>query len=270
MSIAEKHATITANNDAILESVQKVYDVGYAKGQTDGSDVDTDVFYQQGVADGRTAEHKAFWDAFQQNGNRQDYTYGFAGHGWDRDNFFPMHNLTPTTLNTCFHSFNRNDPNWQTFDMVERLSECGVTLDTSASINNTSLFMWARVGRVGVIDCTGTTTHTLNGSFGYGYIHTIDLLRVKPENVFSNTFTNNTELQNITIDGTIGNDISFQWQSKLTAASAKSVITHLQPGAGKTVRFHTNVWALLDAEGDTSPNGTTWRSYVTEDLGWDI
>lgn len=232
---------------------------------------DLDEVKSAGIAEGRQAEHNAFWGAFQRDGNREDYTYGFAGHGWNRDNFFPVHNMTPTTLNTCFHSFNRNDPNWQTFDMVERLSECGVTLNTSASTNNTNLFMWARVGRVGVIDCTGTTTHTLNASFGYGLIETIDELIVKPENVFTNTFINNTALTNITFGGTIGNDISFQWQKNLSKKSIQSIIEHLSAStSGKTLTLSKA--AVTSAFGSTSAD--EWTALIAPKIapngGWTI
>ena len=225
---------------------------------------DTDAAYQQGFVEGKQTEQDQFWDTFQQNGNRDDYTYGFAR--WDRTIFAPKYDIRGT-FNSTFHNFNRNDADWETLDMVEYLQGRNIVMDTSRSTTLVSTFMWACIGRIGVIDCTGTTNNTLTTTFGYGKIKTIDKLIVKPENLFTNTFINNTELTNITFEGTIANNISFQWQGKLSRASIESVINALSTTtSGNTVTF--NKGAVTNAFGSTT--ATEWTTLVGTKTNWTI
>lgn len=215
--------------------------------------------YQAGFEEGVQAEYDRFWDEFQQNGNRNNYTYGFCM--WNRNTFQPKYNLYGT-FNTTFHNFNRNDPQWESYDMVEHLENLGITMDTSQNNNLYSLFMWAWIGRLGVIDCTGITPgNGLQTAFGYGKIRTIDKLIVTPNVLFTNAFINNSELTNITFEGIIGNAISFQWQNKLSDASVQSVIDHLQDLTGadsKTVTFHGTVGARLTEEQKAVITAKNW------------
>lgn len=215
--------------------------------------------YEEALAAGRQAEYDWFWDAFQQNGNKNDYTYGFCR--WDRTTFLPKYDIRGR-FNTTFHSFNRDDPNWETFDMAQHLEDLGVVLDMSASGNMMSLFMWAWIGRIGVIDCTGIEPgNGLQNAFGYGKIRTIDKLIVTPNVLFTNAFIENPELTNITFEGIIGNAISFQWQNKLSDASVQSVIDHLQDLTGadsKTVTFHGTVGAKLTEEQKAVITAKNW------------
>ena len=77
MSIAEKLVTVA-------ESMQGVYDKGFADGQSQGSD----------------SWYDTFWDTFQQNGNRQNYTNAFVSGnanqhsvGWTNANFKPKYSF---------------------------------------------------------------------------------------------------------------------------------------------------------------------------------
>jgi hypothetical protein len=42
---------------------------------------------------GKEAEYNRFWDAFQQNGERTNYCYAFAGSGWSTENLNPKHTI---------------------------------------------------------------------------------------------------------------------------------------------------------------------------------
>jgi hypothetical protein len=53
---------------------------------------------------------------------------------------------------------------------------------------------------------------------------------------YSSTFKGCANLKNIVFEGVIGEDINFQWSTKLTEASIRSIITHLSDTAsGKTL-----------------------------------
>lgn len=53
----------------IAENEQKVYDAG------------------------KTAENGAFWEIFQEQGQRTDYSTAFSGIGWEKENFHPRYPL---------------------------------------------------------------------------------------------------------------------------------------------------------------------------------
>lgn len=214
---------------------------------------------------GKQEGYDTFWDIFQQNGNRTDYLYGFSGIGWNRNTFMPKYDMYPTSINTGFHSLNRSDNDWETFDMVEHLANLGVVLDTSQCTNLTAAFMWMRTARLGVIDCRACNSD-LNNTFAQGKIKTIDKLILKEENTFPNTFTKQAELTNITIEGTIGNSIDFQYSTKLTKASIESIINALSDTAsGKTLTLsHDAVTnAFIDYQ-------MTWVRLVGTKPNWTI
>jgi hypothetical protein len=79
-------------------------------------------------------------------------------------------------------------------------------------------------------------------------------------------------LKNVTIDGQIGKDFEFS-SNALTAESAKSVLTHLMNYSDTENEFvykvslSSNMWNILDLEGNTAPEGRTWKDYVTT-IGW--
>ena len=276
MSISEKLATIAENQQRVFDAGRNSgggggdydsgYNDGYSNGYDSGFNEGYDGGYFSGYDEGQTAEYDRFWDNYQQNGNKTDYLYGFAGGSWNRDNFRPKYDMHAITYNCCFHSLNRNDPNWETFDFVEHLENLGVEWDTSKSTNFASCFMWAWVGRLGVIDCR-SASGALSSTFAYGKIKTIDKLIVKPELDLTYAFTGQAELVNITFEGTIGSNIDFNSCTKLTKASIESVINHLSTTAsGKTATFSRT--AVTNAFGSTT--ASAWTTLVNSKSNWTI
>ena len=267
MSIAEKLTTIAENQQRVFDAGRNIgggggdYDSGYNEGYSNGYDSGFNEGHDIGYSEGENAEHDRFWDNYQDNGNRVNYQFAFAG-GWGADNFMPKYDIIPTSLNTTFHSFAGTG-----FDIAARLEELGVTLDTSKCTNFASTFMWANIERLGVIDLTSASNGELSSTFAYGNITTIDKLIVKPENAFSYAFTSNKALTNITFEGNIGNNISFQWQDKLTRASIESVINHLSTTAsGKTATFSRT--SVTNAFGSTT--ASAWTTLVNSKSNWTI
>ena len=82
-------------------------------------------------------------------------------------------------------------------------------------------------------------------------------------------------MENITFEGVIANHISFQHSTKLTLDSLKSILTALKDFTGteneyaQTITLSGESWAILDADGNNSPNGNTWRDYVAQKK-WNI
>jgi len=86
MSIADKLQTIAENE-------QKVYDAGHNSGYNEGYESGYSTGEQRGQIAGEENEYNRFWDAYQDNGERTDWSYAFAGTGWKPDIFKPKHNI---------------------------------------------------------------------------------------------------------------------------------------------------------------------------------
>ena len=65
----------TGTTDLIKSGEMAEKIMGISGGSEDGS-------YDEGFEDGKKSEYDAFWDAYQQNGNRTHYVDAFTQLGW--------------------------------------------------------------------------------------------------------------------------------------------------------------------------------------------
>ena len=85
-AIREKTGSDTTYRPEDMPSgIADVYDAGHEFGWAAGSD--------HGRIDGQMLEYESFWNAFQKNGERTNYWYGFAGFGWTKNNLRPYHKI---------------------------------------------------------------------------------------------------------------------------------------------------------------------------------
>ena len=160
-------------------------------------------------------------------------------------------------------------------DLKKILEEQGVVLDFSESTSFTYPFNNSTITNIGVIDCR--SCNALSYLFySATCVENVDKVIVSEKNTYSSTaFYDMKKLENIRFEGVIAATINIQWSPKMNAESAKSIIKCLANYLGtgnadvNTLSLSNNTWALLDAEGATSPNGNTWREYVF-DMGWRI
>ena len=99
-----------------------------------------------------------------------------------------------------------------------------------------------------------------------GALHTIELLRVHENTIYTNTFYECRALENIAFDGVIGQDISFKESPLLTDASLQNIAEHLKDfnavGSGSaTITLHATVKNRIE--------GTPIYSAITG-KGWTI
>lgn len=216
MNISEKMVKIA-------ENMQKVYDAGYNKGKSEGGDT-TEAFEQ-----GRQAERDAFWDDFQDNGNRTAYYYAFINN-WTTEIFKPKYPIKAVgDASYMFDSCKIGNQKNPDFDFVEN----GVILDTSGATSLTYMFRNCKgIKRVGTIDCT-SITKDINRTFYWCKVVTIDKLVVKETLKYDNPFAGASYLENITIEGIIGNNISFGDCTKLTKRSIESIVYALDITMGR-------------------------------------
>ena len=213
---------------------------------------------ENAYTNGQKSEYDRFWDICQQNGKRENYQYAFAGYGWDENLLIPKYDLIPTRADYMFAA------NTQCFDLVEHLNGLGIKLDTSNCVYVGAMFAYCHFCRVGVLDITKTTsTYSI---FGNSCIVTIDKLIVKDDGstAFDSTFYKCTYLENLTIEGAIGqNGFDVQW-SPLTHDSLMSIINALADKSGTSGTWtvtlgSTNKAKLTEAE-----------LLIAENKGWTV
>lgn len=216
--------------------------------------------------EGKQAEYDAFWDAYQQNGERTNYEGAFAGEGWTEDLCKPKYDMHPTRL----YMFLYNATNLNDVDFVELFKKQGITFDTSQCTNFQYSLM--RGTHWGVIDTTAANGLNTQVFFNANKLHTIDELIVKETTTYgAYTFQGCSALANLKIGGTIGKTLPMS-ACPLTVESAKSVINALKNYAGTDealtykLTLKGSVWTALN-EAEVPPSGDTWQDYVSS-LGW--
>lgn len=258
MSIAEKLKIVAENQ-------QKVYDAGFTAGQATGGD--TDAAYQEGFDAGKQAEWDMFWDAFQENGKRTNYSSAFLQSGWSKSIFKPKYNIQPTSAADMFLFFNNNAKTVdEQVDFVQLANEQQIVFDFSQVTSFYRAFATGGISRLGTIDMSNATNtqYAFYGGYGSMKLHTIELLICSEKTVFYNDcFGAANSLKNLRIEGTIGSDISLKTSPYLTKASIESIMNALSNTAtDKTATFNktavnnaftTDEWNALAA---TKPNWT--------------
>lgn len=225
MSIAEK-LTIIAENQ------RDVYNAGFAAGQAQGGG------------------NSAFWDAYQQNGNRTDYNLAFAGIGWNAETFKPKYVIRPIG-NVAYQMFARTG--------VETVDE--TVLDFS-QVTTTQMAMYMSHSLKNVTIDTSSLT-TFSDLFNYGYaIETLVLKNVPETCNFTGGFTLCRNLKNFTVTGTIGGTaLNLSDSSLLTDASVNCIIEHLKDRTGTTeakITLHKDVGAKLTQAQKDAISAKNW------------
>lgn len=225
MSIADKLTTIAENE-------QKVYDAG------------------------KKSQYDEFWDTFQNNGKRNLYDYAFTGRGtdysytpygvgggWVDKIFKPKYNMQPLNAHYMFY---RNEK-------LTNIVNCGVDIDFSNSTNMAGVFYGCGVTALGVISVVSAIS--LQNIFAYcTSLVTIEKLILKEDgsNTFTTSFDYCSKLENIAIEGKIGQNISFSSCKVLTYESLmgeKGIINALKDYSGtsttRTLSLHATAKAKL-------------------------
>lgn len=224
---------------------------------------------------GKKSEYDAFWDIYQNYGKREVYARTFVGYGFTFDNFFPKYDIRPkNTAEYMFYFWDGRLPNHEG-SLTARLNECGVVLDTSQCTSLSTAFGNSRFTEIPAVDFTGQTTNVLRVFFNTKVLTKIDKITVREDTTFSQWFENATALEEIRIEGVIGQGINFQ-SCPLSVDSMISIITHLKPlgaeeGFTKTVYFSRDCWDRLEASGIPNPYHDVyelWEHYVLDSLCW--
>ena len=231
---------------AVAENQQKVYDAGYEKGKSEG---------------GGDNWYDAFWDAYQQNGERKNYMQAFRGVGWRGTTFKPKHNMTVTNGNYFLYAAGvKTDP----IDLIA-LEESGLIIDFSqCTTQMEAAFSQApSLVTVGTVDLS-SFKGTLNSVFSTSQnLRRIKLLKVTEKiTLYQTTFANCTALTEIEFDGVIAASIDFA-SSPLNKKSIDSIVEHLSGTAsGQTLTLKktavNNAFGINVDDESTFPKGSEY------------
>ena len=191
-------------------------------------EVIADAVYEKGIEKGKKDEYDKFWDSFQNKGKRVNYQNGFAGKGWNDTTFKPKYNIVPT--GNGGNMFQETDLT----DLEGILQRENKILNTSQCTTLQHMFYFsAYLTSVPEIDTSGTTldSSSLTNAFSScKKLKTIRKLILKADGSqkFSSTFARCEELENIVVEGTIGqNGFNVSACTKLSGASIVSIIEAL-------------------------------------------
>ncbi len=235
----------------------------------DGMAVGVDEVFLAGEKKG----HDRFWDSYQDNGSREDYSTAFAGEGWTEDLFKPKYDMRPYSSYMMFR-----DSRIST-DLPKLLERLGVVLDFSQAQNTQYLFYMSRFTHIGVVDFSGATnTVPMEMSFGNcAELVTIDkiIIGTGKSGQFSNTFNYCAALKNVTFEGLIiHNGLSLQWSTRLSRASIESVVNALSATtSGLSMTFSkTAVNTAFETTGGASDGSSSaeWAGLANTKSNWTI
>lgn len=231
---------------------------------------------------GKQAEYDAFWDEYQQNGNRNSYNNAFYNLGWNDKTFKPKYDIRPgANGNTATNIFQA----CAVTDMSKILEEQGVVIDLSLykGSNPVSLFpSCVSITRIPLVIIPPTANYGNHCAYCYK-LKTIDGLMLSEEG--TQTFSNNIfqecyKLENITIvgcsddkPGKIGNNFNIGASLVLTKESILSIINALlETASGKTVTFSKT--AINNAFGINIDNESTyteeWNTLRNSKSNWNF
>ncbi len=243
----------------IAENVPKVYEKGVSEGFAEGE--------ISGIEQGKQAEYDAFWDAYQENGERTDYTYGFSS--WRTGCFYPKYDIN--IVGSAYNAFY----GWKggKIDLAARLEECGVRLDTSRATSFQYAFYCSgteAITRVPKIDTTGADK--LDSTFcSSPTLITIDelVLREDGSQTFSTLFDWSQNLTNLKVSGTIGTSgFKLDTNAKLSKESIISVVNALSSTVTGQAQTFSRTAVNNAFEGGST--GTEWLNLIATKPNWTI
>lgn len=212
MSIAEKLTQIAENE-------QKVYDAGYDNAELD------------------------FWNSFTNNGYRTSYYYGFMTTDFSGKTI-PEGLCKPSTrLHSMFYNYKGTE--------IPKGIDCSeFDISMSAAYHAQAMFQYSSY-LTSIYDMGIPVQKSYANAFGScKALETIEVLRSDENTVYSNTFSDCTSLQNLTIEGTIGQNGFNVSACPLTHESLMSIINATATiETAKTITLgSTNLAKLTDTE----------------------
>ena len=247
---------------------------------------DFDDVYDKGVSDGKQAGYDEFWDAFQYNGERIDYTHAF--NGWVAEYIRPKYKVIPkdgkvpqlseSGWTAKYYNMVYNCPflkkiEKEYFDLSQYYN--AASYDTQSTFGN--YYTFSNNPKLEEIEDVGMQPYSYYSTFAIcPKLHTIEVIRSNEKTWFSSTtFKYCLALQNIKIEGVIAKNISFYQSPNLSRESIESIINHLSDTTGETLTLSkeavnnafgsdtSDEWIETIADKVSSYNGVTYDGLWT-------
>ena len=238
---------------------------------TDAINTSKNKGFLDGIEEGKKSQYDEFWDLVTHNGNRNCFIYAF--NRWGMEYIQPPYKIIAIDALSGSNTFSENKQlkkvEAQYFDFSQK--QRGTT--------NTSGWYYTFVAchALEEIEDIGLCPQ-------YGYIgtfqsclslHTIARLGFDENTLIDKAFHNCNELQNLTVEGTIGkNGLNLQWSTKLSKASWQSIINALSTTAtglsitGSLVSVNK---AFETSEGaNDGVNSAKWLNLLSTKSNWTI
>ena len=235
--------------EKISEAVDSAFDGGWFDGHQQG--------INEGIDAGKKSQYDEFWDNYQNEGNRTNYSFAFSQAGWKDITFKPKYEIKPTSASGMFYYCNISD-------LRGILEDQGVVLDLSKVTDFANFFQASSIKYIGVVDITGATTK-IGSIFQNCYqLQEISEFIVKESNTFGNSaFGNCAALYLIKISGTLGSSIGFPTSSLLTHESLMSIINALK-------KLDTGITATLTLHEIAKSSLTDSEKATITQKGWTL
>lgn len=172
------------------EDLEKMYNQGYeignSQGYSNGYKDGEQVGIEQGIEQGEKQEHDRFWDSYQNNGRKEDYTFAFAGGSWNDKIFKPKYDIIPTQCREMF--------DWSSIrNLKEILTQQNVVLDVSKSTIASNCFYGSQITHLPILHFDKASN--LSSLFAYSIIKSIDELSFREDAYISFLFNKCNSLE---------------------------------------------------------------------------
>lgn len=238
MGEAIKYSNEAAFSNGYGSGFEEGEEFGYNTGFADGDELGYQAGLEQGynsgktdgIEEGKKAEQDEFWDTFQSNGNRTNYTYAFS-YGQMKDNIYnPKYDVKG--------------------DLMGAYNQTSVTDTKVKLLNVTNLyqaFRWSQIRRIVELNISESTSNLSVGAFEYA-----------------------NYLTDLTMTGILASSVSFGYSPLSVASikSIISCMKDFSGTANEykyTITFKTSAFEALEAEGTTAEyNGVTctWAELI--------
>ena len=213
---------------------------------------------------GKKAEYDVFWDGVQDYGNRDNYSQAFA-YAWNDESFKPKYDIKCTGA----YATNQIFFNTKIVDLVGCLKKTNIKFNTTEATAIQGIFDRAGIlintPPIDVINCTSMQMTY----FSARKVKNIEIANIQETCTFDRVFHNMYELRDVVlINCTIGkNGINFQWSTKLSADSLKSIINALSTTTtGLTITLPTTAQSNYEAVYGSG----SWTTLVATRSNWTI
>lgn len=219
---------------------------------------------------GKKVQDATFWNEFQRNGQRTNYSYAFRY--WASQYIRPLNKIiirNPVQY-MCCDCKNLKELEPEYFDFS------GLVPNYSDASNGDVYALYTRCTSLEIARDIGIPPCSYGWTYAYcSNLHTIEIMRVNENSKFDSCFAGASKLQNVTFEGVIGRSIAFSF-SPLSVESMKSIITHLKNYAGTanagkyTLTLKDSCKTLMAEQGAIEEfDNKTYDQYIT-DIGWNL